>query len=105
MSEPYRDPPGTDPLGTNRPGTNPPRHVRPANHNMTWTIVAIAAALVAGVIFWEVNNRDDRSASTEPDTTIGRSERLAPTVVPANPNRTQPQIDPQPDPVRPVPSR
>ena len=67
--------------------------------------MAIAAAIVAGVIFWEVNNRDDRSASTEPDTTIGRSERLAPTPAPANPNATQPQADPQPDPVRPVPSR
>jgi hypothetical protein len=92
MSEPYRTP----------PGTNPPRHVHPTNPSTTWTIMAIGAAVVIGVILWEINNREDRSTSTEPDTTIGRSERLAPTSIP---NGTQPQVDQRTAPVRPVPSR
>jgi hypothetical protein len=94
MSDPYRNP----------PGTNPPRHVPPTNHTTAWTIVAIAVAVVAGVVVWEMTNREDRSARTEPDSTVGRSERLAPTPIPANPSGTQPQVDPRPDLVRPVPS-
>lgn len=85
MSDPYR----------NQPGTNPPRHVPPTNNGTAWTIIAIAAAVVVGVLFWEANGREDRSASTETDATVGRSERSAPI----------PPADPRYDPARPVPSR
>ena len=90
MSDPFNNP----------PGTNPPRHVRPANATV-WTIVAIATAVMLGVVLWEVNNREDRSARSELNSTVGRSER-APIPLPVNPNTTRPQPEARPDPVRPA---
>jgi hypothetical protein len=88
MSDPYIHP----------PGTNPPRHVR-QDTTTRWTLVAIALLLFLGIGLWEFNNRQDRSASNDEASTVGRSER-APTPLPAHPNGTQPPLDAYPETIR-----
>ncbi len=89
----------SDPLYRNAPGTNPPRHIRPRyNYTMEWTLGAVAAALLLGLVVWGMSG-DNRSASNPAPTTTGQSSREPAGPIPTNPNATTPQ----PDPAQPAP--
>jgi hypothetical protein len=78
MTDPFRTP----------PGTNPPRHVPPANP-ARWAVIGLAIVLLLGVAFWEIGNRQDRSASNEEASTVGLSDRAS-RPAPVNPDVTPP---------------